>query len=119
MDKTMSEQQEIQEIKIAINRLEQNDGHITMALNEISQTLRQLVTLQKDHEVLRIECFAKIRENARVIELAHKRIDKVEKDGDDREKMATNNKSWVIKNFSSLLFAALLTALLTGIGFTK
>jgi hypothetical protein len=115
MDKTMSEQQEIQEIKIAINRLDQNDSHITMALNEISQTLRQLVTLQKDHEVLRIECFAKTRENARVIELAHKRIDKVEKDDDDREKTANSNRSWIIKTFAGLTFAALRT----GIGFAK
>lgn len=111
----MLDQQEIQDIKIAINRLEQNDSHITRSLSEISQTLRQLVTLQKDHDVLRVECFSKIAENARVIELAHKRIDKIIKDADDREKIDNSNRSWFIKTFAGLMFAAILTA----IGFSK
>jgi len=46
------------DLKMTVQRLDQNQEYVTRALEQMSNSLKELVTLQKDHDVLRAEIYA-------------------------------------------------------------
>ena len=62
---------DVTELKLSFQRLDQNQQYVTQALEKMSSSLKELVTLQKDHEVLRAEIKASKETN-------NNRISKIE-----------------------------------------
>lgn len=58
-------------LKLTVQRLDQNQQYVTRALEQMSSSLKELVTLQKDHDVLRAEIRASKETN-------NNRISKIE-----------------------------------------
>lgn len=46
---------DVTELKLTVQRLDQNQQYVTRALDQVSNSLKELITLQKDHDVLRAE----------------------------------------------------------------
>lgn len=69
----MSETEDATEVKLAIQRLDQNQQHASRTLEQMSSSLKELVTLQKDHDVLRAEVNAsKEADNNRLIKIENR-----------------------------------------------
>jgi len=97
-------QEEIQSLKIIIQKLEQNQEQTTALLTDMSHSLRDLVKLQKDHDVLRIECFNKIEANSQAILRAHQRVDKID-----------SAQTW----FTRLVFSVITVCVLAAVGLSR
>lgn len=46
---------DVTDLKLTVQRLDQNQKYVTRALEQMSTSLKELVTLQRDHDVLRAE----------------------------------------------------------------
>jgi len=62
---------DVTELKLTVQRLDQNQKYVARALEQMSSYLKELVTLQSDHDVLRAEIKASKESN-------HNRISKIE-----------------------------------------
>ena len=62
---------DVTELKLTVQRLDQNQQYVTRAIDQMSSSLKELVTLQKDHDVLRAEIKASKETN-------NNRINKIE-----------------------------------------
>ena len=84
---------DVTELKLTVQRLDQNQKYVTRALEQMSSSLKELVTLQNDHDVLRAEIKASKETN-------HNRIKKIE-----------DSHVWVVRLVGAVVVAQVLAQL--------
>jgi len=108
----MDEQEkQIQDIILALNKLEMAfERHeeamqsLTQSQAKIAASMEQLVEMQKNHDVLKVECHSRIDGVDAAAKRAHTRIDKID-----------STQTW----FTRIVFGVIILAVLANIGLHK
>jgi len=94
----------LSKLESAFERHEDAMESLTKSQAKIASSMEKLVDMQKDHEVLKVECNARIEKTFSVAKQAHERMDRVD-----------SHISWAVR----IVFAVIIVAVLATIGITK